>query len=295
MQTSIIDKLKPRASAERCGQCAFTFLELLVVLSVIAALAALLAPAVASGKADSDAAKCMGNHRQIVTAWQMYANENRNFFPPNWNGQGADENPTWCRGWESWYPNTPDNTNWHQLIDSTQPFGSSASLGPYLGKAYQVFKCPADVFECQEGIARYPRVRSLSMNAYIVGVGSPPPCAWSASVCGWRTYAKVSDLSQPSPANLFVTLDEHPDSINDAWFVTGVANTASWEDMPASYHNGAAGISFADGHSELHHWQRAATRAPVLMISANGVWNDTAGNVDIGWVTNHCSDTITGD
>ena len=47
----------------------------------------------------------------------------------------------------------------------------------------------------------------------------------------------------------YPALDEHPDSINDAFFITD-PNANNWQDRPASYHNGAAGFSFADGHAE---------------------------------------------
>jgi prepilin-type processing-associated H-X9-DG protein len=108
----------------------------------------------------------------------------------------------------------------------------------------------------------------------------------------WKSYNKIADITRPSPADLFVTLDEHPDSINDAWFMTDVIDTGIWEDFPASYHNGAGSFSFADGHSEIHRWLRKVTVAPVLKIQENGVWFDTPGNADISWVTNHCSGSV---
>ena len=59
------------------------------------------------------------------------------------------------------------------------------------------------------------------------------------------------------PSYLFVTLDEHPDSINDGFFqpFSTLASYQHWFDLPASYHDGACGFSFADGHSEIHHWK----------------------------------------
>src|SRR5580692_1442568 len=86
-------------------EAAFTFIELLVVISVIILMAALLVPAVAVSNADSAAARCMSNHRQLVTAWQMYTSLNRNCFPPNGNGTGIVDSPssaTWCEGWLEW-------------------------------------------------------------------------------------------------------------------------------------------------------------------------------------------------
>jgi prepilin-type N-terminal cleavage/methylation domain-containing protein/prepilin-type processing-associated H-X9-DG protein len=295
---------KPKRFPRIKRKAAFTLIELLVVIAIIAILAAMLLPALARSKQQAQGAKCLSNTKQLVLAWIMYTDENNGQFPPNWNGQaGTEDNPTWCKGWEDWTNPNPDNTNWEYLVTTTGANGSPCSLGPYLGRSYQVFSCPADIYNCMEGSAAYPRVRSLSMNGYIIGSpvyyngtmdSAPTPCSWNGDTCGWRTYAKVADVSRPSPSALYVTMDEHPDSINDAWQITDVGNTGTWSDLPASYHNGAGGFSFADGHSEIHKWLRQATRAPVLMIQHNGYWTDTPGNVDISWMTNHCSDTITG-
>jgi prepilin-type N-terminal cleavage/methylation domain-containing protein/prepilin-type processing-associated H-X9-DG protein len=294
------------SSSSRYGnRIAFTLIELLVVIAIIAILAAMLLPALARSKQQAQGVQCLSNTKQLVLGWIMYVDENKSYLPPNWNGQtGTDSNPTWCGGWENFQKGNPDNTNWACLVSTIPAIGGSqSSLGPYLNKDYKVFKCPADIYNCMEGNTTYPRVRSLSMNGYIIGGpvwynGSwdqaPTPCSWNGDTCNWLTYAKLSDITHPSPSALYVTMDEHPDSINDAWQITDVGNTGTWSDLPASYHNGAGGFSFADGHSEIHKWQRKATRAPVTGVSANGVWTDTPGNVDISWMTNHCSDTKTG-
>ena len=57
-------------------------------------------------------------------------------------------------------------------------------------------------------------------------------------------------------------MDEQEDSINDGWFLPFVIQNPTWIDVPASYHNGAAGFSFADGHSETHRWIDSSTKWP---------------------------------
>ena len=68
---------------------------------------------------------------------------------------------------------------------------------------------------------------------------------------------KTSDITSPQPANVWVLVDENPDSINDAAFAVDMndkyPNTV-WQDTPANYHCGACGFAFADGHSEIHKW-----------------------------------------
>src|SRR5436309_2981811 len=75
-------------------------------------------------------------------------------------------------------------------------------------------------------------------------------------------YLQFFNLTSiPEPTNIFVFLDEHPDSINDGYFVNR-AYTTNWFDLPASYHNGAASFSFADGHAATHQWRNALTKQP---------------------------------
>jgi prepilin-type processing-associated H-X9-DG protein len=62
---------------------------------------------------------------------------------------------------------------------------------------------------------------------------------------------------------LIVTADEHPDNIDDAWLIAiNPGNPHRWFNMPASYHNGAAAFTFADGHSEIHKWLERSTIQP---------------------------------
>jgi hypothetical protein len=85
---------------------------------------------------------------------------------------------------------------------------------------------------------------------------------WSQN--SWRTYGKFSDINQPPPSMLWVVVDEHPDSINDAQlgFECGLTGTAARiVDYPASYHHGACGFGFADGHAEIHRWRGATIKA----------------------------------
>jgi prepilin-type processing-associated H-X9-DG protein len=79
----------------------------------------------------------------------------------------------------------------------------------------------------------------------------------------YKIFRKESDLANPGPANVWVLLDEHPDSINAGGFANTMVTTpggARIVDFPGSYHNGAAGISFADSHAEIRKWVDARTR-----------------------------------
>ena len=79
---------------------------------------------------------------------------------------------------------------------------------------------------------------------------------------GYVQFFKLTSI--PHPGQIFVFLDEHPDSINDGYFLNKFStyNYYKWIDLPASYHNGAAAIAYADGHSELHRWKLDSTKVP---------------------------------
>ena len=75
----------------------------------------------------------------------------------------------------------------------------------------------------------------------------------------WRTYSKLTGIAIPTQT--FVFIDENPQSINDGAFATqcdgyaGSAGSPAIVDIPASYHHGASGMSFADGHAMLNQWR----------------------------------------
>jgi prepilin-type processing-associated H-X9-DG protein len=110
------------------------------------------------------------------------------------------------------------------------------------------------------------------------------PGTYNSGQTTWRTYGKTASMILPTPSMLWVLIDEHPDSINDAGLsvecgLTGAS--AMIVDMPASYHDGACGISYADGHSEIHKWQDSRTRYPVNYqwpIPINGANQITSPN-----------------
>jgi prepilin-type N-terminal cleavage/methylation domain-containing protein/prepilin-type processing-associated H-X9-DG protein len=247
--------LSCRTPSKVCGKRrGFTLIELLVVIAIIAILAAMLLPALAKAKTKAQGVQCLNNLRQMMLGWKMYPDDFNDLLLASLDVDSSPRRVRWVTGDLDY--NGGNSSNW----DVTRDVAKSP-LMPYIGKtAYNLWKCPADqATVVATGRGRVPRVRSNSMSQ-VFDFGSWLPAS------AWRTYSKNSHIV--IPAKTWVFVDEHPDSINDAACAVQMAKfgatSAQIIDYPASYHNGACGLSFADGHSEIHKWIGAGIKKPAL-------------------------------
>jgi prepilin-type N-terminal cleavage/methylation domain-containing protein/prepilin-type processing-associated H-X9-DG protein len=254
----VVVSCKP-ARARKAHRCGFTLIELMIVVSIIVVLAGMLSPALAKAKGKAHRTVCLNQMKQLSLCWTMYAQDNNGRLTETYSfdPSGGLNTNTWVRGSMDDSPaygpveaGKSDSTNVNTIVQG-KLFTYNQSVGLY--------RCPSD----RSSTKGVPRVRSTSINGWMGG----RPLAGQDE---YRVFTKETDITSPGPSQTFVFIDEHEKSINDGWFAVDMRGNRGFIDAPASRHDRAFTLSFADGHVEVWKIQDARTiQWEALPISNN--------------------------
>lgn len=259
----------PPFRGESEAPAAFTLIELLVVLAIIGVLAGLLLPALGKSKRRAQQVACINHFKQLTAGWKMYADDSHGqLVPVFYFFRGQVNTNAWVRG------SMDDDITVYPPVqpgvrDSTNLAGITlGSLFPYC-QSTDVYRCPAD----PSRVEGFHRVRSYSLNGWMGGT-------WVKGQSNYMVFKREQDIVRPPPSAAWVFIDEHERSINDGWFAVDMKGERGLLDAPATRHNNAYALSFADGHVEV--WKLRDPRSirwsalPIPNYPSNPDWQRLA-------------------
>jgi prepilin-type N-terminal cleavage/methylation domain-containing protein/prepilin-type processing-associated H-X9-DG protein len=245
---------EPRPGTKKNAD-AFTLIELLVVISIIGILASLTLPALSKAKAKATGAACLNNLKQLQLCWQMYVDDHNGFVPPN---RALLTNGVWRSTPDSWIGSSsaPHDTD-------TRPIEEGLLFKYDYNRSVALYRCPGD----RSTVAGRPwqrRTRSYSMHGVLGGRTNEVQ----------TVIQRLDQLAEPD--RLFVFIDEHEDSIDDAHFLVWPYPDDRWVNLPAGRHGQTGVLSFADGHVERWRWLAGKTFSPKVTY-----WRPASGAADL--------------
>ncbi len=263
---------------------AFTLIELLVVIAIIAILAAMLLPALSRAKSKGVAVVCISNNKQLITAYLMYAGENRGvLMPTSYLGASGPVNLYGGGYWNGPEPDITSGMSVQQAKDAVVRGMTSSPLYPYC-KNVEAYHCPGDMRTRNRKPGMGWAYDSYSKADSIAGG------IWAASQQpSQKPFLKDTEASVPTMTMVFIE-EADPRSYNNG---TWAFNTSppGWVDTFAVFHGENSSLSFIDGHTEGHKWLEGST-IKAARDSANGIesfyWSagDPRSNRDFIWVFN---------
>ncbi len=225
---------------------AFTLIEVLVVIAVIALLLALLLPALRLAQDQARAIICVNNLRQLAIAYFTYANENDDELV---NGH-IPMSASFPRGilWAEPPQDAAGNYtggNVPGLVENKLR-GITKGLLYLYTKDVKVYHCPGD--------GRIDIPEQLAYRSYSVAGGANGE-GWANS---YKIAKKLAEIRNPGTTYIFVEEADVRGWNRGSW-VMNLNRTDQWVDPFAIWHNNKSTLGFADGHAQKHNWVDSST------------------------------------
>lgn len=224
---------------------AFTLVELLVVIGIIALLISILLPSLSRAREAAKGVMCLSQLRQIGIASATYTNEYNGYLFPSWmdpNGNGINGKPvaSLTDMLARYLPTTLGQTVWvcpNAYTDSTNQYplayGANANI--------HIYYCWDGGLGAFRQMKKATQVRRPSDVVSVMDT-SQSSGAWTSA--GWITYSDAPWINNDWEADQYFDI------------ITGYDNT----DKPGAYHpryrhngNQTAGVLYVDGHAEMVH------------------------------------------
>jgi prepilin-type N-terminal cleavage/methylation domain-containing protein/prepilin-type processing-associated H-X9-DG protein len=255
----------------------FTLVELLVVISIIALLMAVLLPALAKARTQAKRIVCLGNLKQLVTAWMAYAENNDGKIVNGGQALGDAhyslvKEPFWCTplcNASNPLPSTDEvGTGWPaqrwdwDLVGGIPAYTYEERVSLLKKGALYRYCSNVKSYRCPEAEKTWHRtyVMPASMNAY-------------CDHCGYTNAPVIKRIGEIAKSkDRIVFLEEKRISPDAFQFSYSTTADPYWNsDVPNIMHGSGANFGFADGHAEYFQWKCPSTLTICKIVAEGGI------------------------